>query len=253
VELIAAHQQYLPLMNLPGIDNFSVKRGDPLTSFSIGMKIRFSYLDKYVMNDYYKYWIGTRYPAVTLVVEKGIPNVFRSAYNYTRVSASVGDYFSVAPFGGITYKVYAGKVFGTVPFTFLENHPGNDIYYYGDNVFNLMYRFEYLSDRYAGFRFNHTIGPGIFRLIPFTQKLKWRQLWTFNAVWGSLSDFNKNENKADEYFKTLNGRSFMEIGTGVENIFRVLRIDCIWRLAPKPLPGEEAIKFGVFGSFRLRL
>ena len=31
-----------------------------------------------------------------------------------------------------------------------KNHPGNDIYYYNNSSFNLMNRFEYISDKYAG-------------------------------------------------------------------------------------------------------
>ena len=53
-----------------------------------------------------------------------------------------------------SYKVYAAKIFGTLPFTFLENHPGNDIYYYSSGSFNLMNRFEYLGDQYAGVNLN---------------------------------------------------------------------------------------------------
>jgi hypothetical protein len=46
----------------------------------------------------------------------------------------------------------------------------------------------------------------------------------------------------------------MEIGTGVDNILRVFRVDFIWRVLPNSLPsnGPNVTKrFGVFGSFRL--
>ena len=56
----------------------------------------------------------------------------------------------ISPYGTVFTKVYAGKITGAMPFTNLENHPGNDLYYYSRNVYNLMNRFEYLSDQYAG-------------------------------------------------------------------------------------------------------
>ena len=36
----------------------------------------------------------------------------------------------------------------------------------------------------------HNIGSGLFRFIPITRKLKWRQFWNVKALWGSLSDAN---------------------------------------------------------------
>jgi hypothetical protein len=43
----------------------------------------------------------------------------------------------------------------------------------------------------------------------------------------------------------------MELGTGVDNIFRVFRVDFIWRVLPSRLPDGNTKRFGVFGSFRL--
>jgi hypothetical protein len=43
------------------------------------------------------------------------------------------------------------------------------------------------------------------------------------------------------------------VGTGIENILQLFRIDFIWRVTPKPLPTEERAKyFGIFGSVRFR-
>ena len=46
---------------------------------------------------------------------------------------------------------------------------------------------------------------------------------------------------------------YLELGTGIENIFKFLRVDFIWRVTPDATPGEPANKrFGVFGSFKLQ-
>jgi hypothetical protein len=42
----------------------------------------------------------------------------------------------------------------------------------------------------------------------------------------------------------------MEIGTGVDNILRFLRVDFIWRVLPTSDINESTKKFGVFGSMR---
>jgi len=113
----------------------------------------------------------------------------------------------------------------------------------------MMNKYEFISDKYAGLNVEHNIGNGIFRLIP---KLKFRQFWTAKLLWGSLSDANVALNfKQGSNFQTLNGRTYLELGTGVDNILHLFRIDFIWRLLPTPLPENLTKKFGVFGSFRL--
>jgi hypothetical protein len=54
--------------------------------------------------------------------------------------------------------------------------------------------------------------------------------------------------------RSLGGKTYVEVGTGVDNIFKVLRVDFLWRLLPeeKPTNGNYgSSNFGVFGSFRL--
>ena len=112
-----------------------------------------------------------------------------------------------------------------------------------------MNKYEFVHDKFAGINFEHIVGNGIFRFIP---KLKFRQFWTAKALWGSLSDENYAFNfKQGNNFQTLNGKTYLELGTGIDNILKVFRVDFVWRLLPTPLPKETSRKFGIFGSFRL--
>jgi hypothetical protein len=117
-----------------------------------------------------------------------------------------------------------------------------------------MNRYEYLHDKYAGFNFEHNIGNGLFKYIPITRKLKFRQFYTVRGLWGSLNEENRalNMPSTSPYqFESLNGRTYMELGTGVDNIFKLFRFDFFWRVLPRPLPPEPVKRFGVFGSFRV--
>ncbi len=246
-EWFAAHKSYRPLRNLPYADSFPVAKGSALTSFELALKLRWAYGEQFVEGDYFRYSLGTKYPVVEATFTKSIPNFFGSAYDYTKIHASIKDYIRISPLGSLSYKVYAGKVYGSLPFTFLEIHPGNNLYYYSSSSFNLMRRFEYISDKYAGANIEHNVGSGLFRFVPITRKMKLRQFWNAKVLWGSLSAANNKLNGA--YFKSLNGSTYAEVGTGIDNIFKVLRLDFVWRLAPTPLPTDKVSRFGVFGSF----
>lgn len=251
-EWFVSHRQYQPLLNLPDINKFPVTSGTALTNFELALKLRFAYLEKYIETDYNRYSIGTKYPIVELLFAKGIAGIFNSAYNYTKYSILVKDNMKISPYGELNYRVYAGKINGTLPFTNLENHPGNDLFYYNPYAFNLMNRFEYLSDQYAGINIEHNIGSGLFRFIPLTRKLKWRQFWTAKTLWGSLSKSNNALNNTTGTFKTLNSKTYLELGTGIDNIFKVFRLDFVWRLSPSPTYAGTKSKFGIFGSFQLQ-
>ena len=94
----------------------------------------------------------------------------------------------------------------------------------------------------------------MFRYIPLTRKWKFRQFWEAKGVVGSLSDANKNLNFVGDYpFKSLDNKLYLELGTGVDNIFKLFRIDAIWRVTPRPLPANAAQRFGVFFGFRVSL
>ena len=175
--------------------------------------------------------------------------MLKSSYDYTKISASVSDYFKIPPFGNISFYLYGGKTFGTLPYMLLDIAPGNELYYYNKYAFNMMNRWEVVHDKYAGANIEHNIGNGIFRLFP---KLRFRQFWTAKALWGSVTEGNKVFNfKQGHSFQTLDGRTYLELGTGVDNIFKVFRIDFIWRVLPATLPKTGDKAFGIFGSFRL--
>ena len=113
----------------------------------------------------------------------------------------------------------------------------------------MMNKYEFIHDRYVGINFEHNIGNGIFRFFP---KLKFRQFWTLKTLWGGLSDANRAYNfKEGNTFQTLNGKTYMEIGTGIDNILHVFRIDFVWRVLPANLNMSSTKRFGIFGSFRL--
>src|SRR5438552_6428322 len=117
-----------------------------------------------------------------------------------------------------------------------------------------MSRFEYLTDHYAGFNIEHNVGSGLFRYVPITRKLKLRQFWEAKGVGGNLSNANKTLNFVGNYpFRSLDGKLYMEVGTGVDNILKFFRIDLIWRILPRPLTQLKEESFGVFFGFRASL
>jgi hypothetical protein len=49
----------------------------------------------------------------------------------------------------------------------------------------------------------------------------------------------------------LAGRPYMEVGVGIENIFKILRIDALWRLTHLNHP--DVPKFGIRAAIQIGL
>jgi hypothetical protein len=247
--LTITHTSTIPLRNLLPLDSFKTTSGNPLTNFEVSLKFRLAYLERFLESHFYRSSLGSPYPIGEINISHGFSGIFKSSYNYTKVSASVSGNLKVQPYGNIFWYCFGGRTFGTLPYTLLDIAPGNELYYYNKYAFNMMNRWEFIHDQYAGFNLEHNIGNGIFRWFP---KLKFRQFWTAKALWGSLSPSNKALNfKEGNTFQSLDGKTYLELGTGIDNILHVLRLDFIWRVLPSTLPKTGDKTFGIFGSFRL--
>jgi hypothetical protein len=83
--------------------------------------------------------------------------------------------------------------------------------------------------------------------------MKIRCFWNAKTVYGGLSKSNQllNLNKGYD-FQTLSKSPYLEVGTGLENILKVLRIDFVWRVLPYRTPTNDSQirRFGIFGSMK---
>lgn len=251
--IAAGSKQFEALENLPTKNYFPVNNGYiPLKSFETQLHLRFAFLERFIEDNFLRISLGSDYPIADFRYTHAFPGVFNAAYEYDKIDFSLSDYIKVSPYGTVYCNLFGGKVFNTLPYHFLNIIPGNELYYYNRYAFNLMRRFEFLTDQYVGFNVEHMIGNGLFKFIPLTRKWKFRQFWSAKGVAGNLSDENKALNFVGNYpFHTLDGKMYLELGTGIDNIFKLFRVDFVWRVTPNNLPNDPATKFGVFGSFRL--
>jgi hypothetical protein len=87
--------------------------------------------------------------------------------------------------------------------------------------------------------------------------LKWRLVGTANVLYGGMSTENKELIIQDEEEEFKTGyldynKPYVELGYGIENIFRFFRVDFIHRFYDNP-DNPDARNFGVFFSFQFTL
>ena len=124
--------------------------------------------------------------------------------------------------------------------------PGNQSYFQIDNTYNLMNFYEFVADQYVAIHVEHHFNGKLFSKVPFLRKLNLREIVGIRGVYGTVSDANKSINASGlNYLAPEKG--YWEYNAGIGNIFKVFRIDCVWRGSYLNLP--DVNKFGIKGSF----
>jgi len=258
--IILSRTDYEPFTPLPNRNAFTDGR---IINANILYRIRYAPGEKKIETNRRKIRFKGNKPIYEFNVNQAVNGLVGSKYNYTKLSASISQRFRIPSLGLINYNVYGGKIYGdSLPFMLLELHPGNEVFVYNRNGFNLMNRFEYYSDNYAGFQIEHNFEKKLINLVPFLRKTSIRQFWNLKGVWGNMSSSNRVFNRTElgaYQLRTLRDHTYLEFGTGFDNIFKFFRIDFVWRQAP-PYPSnfspsrmQPVQNFGVFGSLRIQL
>ena len=117
---------------------------------------------------------------------------------------------------------------------------------------------EFVSDQYATMQYSHHFEGFLFNRIPLLRKAKLRLVGTANVIYGGLSQANKDINSewTPDGQETLplgyfDSRPYIEVGYGIENSFRFLRVDFVHRMSY--LENPDIRKFAVMFSFQFNL
>ncbi len=236
--------------NFYGNDS-SIQSKDNIITSEIRTRLRFAYDEKYVEGTFDRSSTGTKYPVLTLNYSAGLKGVLNSDYKYHKLSLNVEKRFHINPLGYTDWFVEAGQVFGNAPYPLLNLHGGNETYVYDPYAYNMMNYYEFVSDRYFTAQAFHHFEGFFLNRIPLLRKLKWREVVTAKYLVGTLSDKNRNILIFPNTLTALDKGPYMEAGVGIENIFKIFRIDAIWRLSY--LGNPAAPRFGIFGSIQITL
>ncbi len=199
-----------------------------------------------------------KWPAFTFRYTHGIKGLFGSDYVYDKVRLSIDKRIRMGSLG-VGFLTLTGEyVYNRLPYPLLAVHLGNQSPIYSQFTYNLMNYGEFVSDQYVSLRYRQFLEGFIVNRIPLLNKLKLRLVGTANIIYGELSRSNRRlisrfTPKGDEALRTgyFTGIPYVEMGYGVENIFRFFRVDFIHRLTY--LDNPDARRFGVLFTAQFKL
>jgi hypothetical protein len=217
-----------------------------LVTTELQLGFRFAKGEKYIESAFQRVRLGSKIPVINFQIIKSLPKVYGGEYDYTKMVLNINDqinYSTILGYGNITIE--GGKYWGRVPYPFMELHAGNGTVFYDYKAFNMQNFFEFISDQYAQLWYTHHFNGILFNRIPLFKKLKWREVATIKSVVGSVNEANRKLIVFPERLYDLSKGPYYEAGVGVENIFRILRLDAVWRLNYLKNPDISKFKIGV--------
>ena len=215
----------------------------------IRLDTRLSWREKFVNSEFYRFTLSSSYPIILISFAYGIPNVFKSDYEYQRLQLNIQQWFNFSTIGYSKYKIEAGKIWGTLPYPLLRNHDGNQTFLFDEDASNLMNYYEFVSDLWISVYFTHHFNGLLFNHIPLIRKLKWREVVHLRCVYGTLQSKNEEYSLFPDQMRSFGSQPYWEAGAGIENIFRIFRIDAVWRMSHlNDIQNPNVNKFGLFVS-----
>jgi hypothetical protein len=211
-------------------DQFNIFLQRKYSITEVLLDARLSAKERYVQNGTERISFGNKKSAViNFNYTLGLKNVLGGDFNYHKASISYSNRFRFATLGFSKVYVKIGKVFSKVPYTLLEIPRGNETFFYGNNTFNQMSNFEFVTDQYIEAFWQHHFSGLFFNRIPVLKKYNWREIMGINMIYGTLSKKNRQFNE-NNYFTVMEDVPYFEADLGIENIFNLIRIDYTYRL-----------------------
>jgi hypothetical protein len=175
-------------------------------------------------------------PVFTLSHQSNFKNSSGSnfSYNYTELRAEKQLWLS--SFGHIDLIGKVGKIWDKAPFPMLYFPITNQSFFIQSETFTLMRAMEFIADEYATVHAIYFLKGWILNRIPLINLLKWREVFSFNVIYGSLSDKNNPDISPTGLFqlpagtKLFGNAPYLEASVGLDNIFKIFRIDYVRRM-----------------------
>lgn len=226
----------------PELENLSPVK-DNFNETFLTVQLRFAKNENFIMNGNERITLSTkRVPVLTLTYQQGFKDIFEGDFNYQRFTLKAYQTFNFGKIGHSDYTFTAGYTPSTLPAPLLFPHLGNETFFFVRSAFSTMNYFEFVSDQYMSLQYNHNFEGLLFNRLPLIKKLKWRFIASANAVLGSQRKANINLMKdvnnpirskfLDQFaFDSLDpNKPFVEVGYGIDNIFKLFRIQAFHRL-----------------------
>ncbi|MFV0312862.1 MAG: DUF5686 family protein [Dysgonomonas sp.] len=235
-------------------ENGNVYAVDKVKTTEVMLALRYAPNEKFFQQRRKRHSIPSPRLVMNLTHTMALEDVLGGQYHYNKTSLAISKQFWIAPYGKLYLTAQAEKIWGETPFPFLVTPSANSSYTIQRGNYYLIEPLEFVHDAQASWEIYYHMGGWFLNRVPFLKVLKWREVFGFRGFIGSLNNKNNPEHNRnllifpqDTY--TTNRGPYIEYNIGIENIFKLFRIDYVRRINYLDHPNVDKDGFRV--SFNL--
>ena len=213
---------------------------------TIGVSVRYAPGEKFIQEKGTRVAVNRDAPVFQMLQEWGPKGIRGCHYAICKTEFSAMKRFWFSSFGYLDALLKGGIVWSQVPYPELLWQNANLSYTIQPESYSLMNPMEFAMDRYVAGDFTYWGNGVLFNRIPVVKRAGLREAVGFKCLWGGLSKRNNPSHNpelfrfpADADVSVLKATPYMEISAGIDNIFKILRVDYVWRLSYLDRPGID--------------
>ncbi|MCM1292796.1 MAG: DUF5686 and carboxypeptidase regulatory-like domain-containing protein [Bacteroides sp.] len=205
------------------------------------LSLRFAPGEKIYQNRMQRVSLTPQYPVFVLTHVYEPKSFAGNMFEVNRTELSYSQRYWLSAFGYIDFIMKGVHIWSSVPYTNLAIPNANLSYTIQPESFAMLNPMEFMTDSYLMADLTYWANGAILNYIPLINKLKLREVFGIRGFWGHLSkrnrpDLNKSLFVFPESSEPIGSRPYMEASVGLDNIFRILRVDYVWRLTYRNKP-----------------
>lgn len=235
---------------------FNVNKVD-IGSFNnsgILINLRFAFDQHYDETYFARVYYGNTKPVLNVSFDIGeiskVPGNTSSRNFYALYNVSVKHRFNLGQ-AYLRYMINAGFMTGDVPYTLLDKPYGNNSLGYSRYSFNLLTYASFAHNLYTNIHLNLNGGGILFNRMPLLANLNLREMVSLKCHYGTRTSQLKNTIDIPVFYSREQTRPYAELGFGITNIFKVLRVEYVRVLGNKEAVNNYAIKHGIRMRFEV--
>ncbi len=218
------------------------------SNYGVLMNVRLAFGQHYDKIYFDKVYYLNQTPVINLSCDIGqtlLPGTNTPTFGiYTQFNASIEGRLTMGQIF-MNYMVNAGYLFGDAPYDLLDQPVGSMSLGYAKYRYNLLYQASFAHNLYTNTHLHFNGGGILLNRIPLVKKLKLREIISLKMHYGTLNRSYKGVFDLPEYYSNTMTAPYAEIGFGVTNIFKVLRVEYVHLLGNTYLNSGFTDKHGI--------
>lgn len=255
MSLALQHNRFMPSRKVPFVNGL----GESLSHYgATGMNLSV----RYAHNERFMATLSGRAPmggdaTVVILSHQFVPDALGNKRASNLTVLGIHQRFWMPAWGFLDFIVKGEKQWNRVHFFDLPMPCVDLTYNLQPESFALMNVMEFAADEQLSWFVKCRLNGVLLNRVPLIKRLKMREVIIYRGLWGRLTDNNNPALHPEllqfpaEVITRLDKKPYMEFGLGVENLFRILSLQYVWRLNYRDVPNVErsGLRFQLSLSF----